>query len=121
MRLIDTNLIIYAAQPNFHWLLPTIKTPDSAVATVSRIEVLGFKGIQPREAAFFLRYFASIQQFPLSEDIILKAIDIRQQKKMKLGDAIIAATALVHEADLYTRNVADFGWITDLTVINPIP
>ena len=121
MRLIDTNLIIYSVQPNFHWLLPTIKTKDSAVATITRIEVMGFTNIQPREAAFFERYFSSIQQCPLNEAIILKAIELRQQKKIKLGDSIIAATALVYNAELYTRNTPDFNWIENLTVINPIP
>ena len=120
MRLIDTNLIIYSAQPNFHWLLPTIKTNDSAVAIITRIEVLGFSNIQPREEAFFVRYFSNIQQYSLNEDIILKAIELRQRKKIKLGDSIIAATALIYNAELYTHNVADFNWISDLVVIDPI-
>lgn len=38
---------------------------------------------------------------------------------MSLGDAIIGGTALVHEQALVTRNVADFGWIDDLPLINP--
>ena len=121
MRLIDTNLIIYAALPNFHWLLPIIKTKDSAIATITRIEVLGFSNIQTREEVFFTRYFSSIQQCPLSEDIILKAIALRQQKKIKLGDSIIAATALFYNAELYTHNVVDFNWIDGLVVIDPIP
>ena len=45
MKLIDTNLIIYTAQPNYRWLLPQITTPDCHFATVTKIEVLGFKGI----------------------------------------------------------------------------
>ena len=121
MRLIDTNLIIYSAHSDFYWLLPTIKTKDSAVASITRIEVMGFTNIQPREAAFFERYFSTIQEYPLDEAIILKAIELRQQKKIKLGDSIIAATALIYNAQLYTRNTPDFNWIENLTVINPIP
>jgi toxin FitB len=120
MRLIDTNLIIYSAQPHFHWLLPTIKTNDSVIATITRIEVLGFKGIQPREEEFFKRYFSSVLQLSLSENIISKAIELRQKKKIKLGDSIIAATAIIHEAELYTHNVTDFNWIEGLVVIDPI-
>lgn len=101
-------------------VIPIIKTKDSAVATVTRLEVLGFTNIQPREATFFTRYFSSIQQLSLTEDIILKAIELRQQKKIKLGDSIIAATALVYDAELYTRNTPDFNWIKNLIVINPI-
>ncbi len=39
---------------------------------------------------------------------------------MKLGDALIAATALVHGVELVTRNTADFSGIAGLRVINPL-
>ena len=38
---------------------------------------------------------------------------------MKLGDAIIAATALEYGVPLVTRNEGDFKHITGLQVINP--
>jgi predicted nucleic acid-binding protein len=40
-------------------------------------------------------------------------------RRMTLGDAIIAATALVHDRTLVTRNIGDFLWIAELTLINP--
>jgi toxin FitB len=39
---------------------------------------------------------------------------------MSLGDAIIAATALLHDLEIYTHNVADFTWISGLIVIDPL-
>jgi predicted nucleic acid-binding protein len=36
-----------------------------------------------------------------------------------LGDAIIAATALVHVQTLVTRNTDDFAWIPSLKLWNP--
>ncbi|MBL7803801.1 MAG: hypothetical protein JNL02_08720 [Saprospiraceae bacterium] len=44
---------------------------------------------------------------------------LRRSFKIKLPDAIIAATALVHELDLVTRNREDFSKISNLTVLNP--
>lgn len=38
---------------------------------------------------------------------------------MKLGDAIIAATALEHKVPLVTRNMDDFKHITGLDIVNP--
>jgi predicted nucleic acid-binding protein len=38
---------------------------------------------------------------------------------MSLGDALIAATALVHDLTLVTRNVEDFQWIQGLLLLNP--
>ena len=38
---------------------------------------------------------------------------------MTLGDSLIAATALVWDHELVTRNTEDFAWIEGLRVINP--
>ncbi len=52
--------------------------------------------------------------------MIQQAIRLRQQKKMKLGDAIIAAaTAVVYDIPLVTRNVDDFKHIPGLDLRNP--
>lgn len=40
---------------------------------------------------------------------------------MSLGDALIAATAIVINEPLITRNVIDFAGINNLVVLNPIP
>ena len=40
--------------------------------------------------------------------------------KMKLGDSIVAATALIYGKELYSRNVIDFSKIAGLVVVNPI-
>jgi predicted nucleic acid-binding protein len=38
---------------------------------------------------------------------------------MGLGDALIAATALVHRRTLVTRNTADFAWVNGLQLLDP--
>ena len=55
----------------------------------------------------------------LSNDIADECIIIRKVHKTKLPDAIIAATALVNNLTLITRNISDFKNIEDLKVINP--
>ncbi|WP_027354373.1 hypothetical protein [Desulfosarcina sp. BuS5] len=37
-----------------------------------------------------------------------------------LGDAIIAATALIHNLKLATANIKNFKWIENLGIINPL-
>ncbi len=51
--------------------------------------------------------------------VIVQAIQLRQQKKMKLGDAIIAATAVTYGIPLVTRNEDDFKHIPGLDLRNP--
>lgn len=48
-----------------------------------------------------------------------KTADIRKKHKIKLPDAIIAATALVYELSLVSRYVYDFKNINGLQLINP--
>jgi predicted nucleic acid-binding protein len=84
---------------------------------VSRIEVLGFSNSREEEEGF-ISFFSDLQILSLEEAVIQKAIQIRKQKKIKLGDAIIAATALVHNLKLITRNVIDFKGIENLELIN---
>ena len=54
-------------------------------------------------------------------DIVVaeRAVVLRQERRMGLGDAIIAATALVHGLTLVTRNVDDFKHVAGLKLMNP--
>ena len=54
----------------------------------------------------------------LSDDIADKCIMLRKANKFKLPDAIIAATALVNNLTLITRNIDDFKNINELQIIN---
>lgn len=89
------------------------------ISIVTRIEALGFDGPtdQMRELEEFLN-LATL--FYVDDAVAASAIGLRKtHRKLKLGDAIIAATALVHGFTLLTRNTADFKNIAGLTLINP--
>lgn len=45
--------------------------------------------------------------------------NLRKQKKIKLPDAIIAATVLVHGFTIIARNTKDFQHIAGLNYVNP--
>lgn len=45
---------------------------------------------------------------PITQDIAEQAVIIRKQRRIKLPDALIKATAQVHNALLITRNIRDF-------------
>jgi predicted nucleic acid-binding protein len=120
MRIIDSNLIIYFANPGFEWLGDYIQTVDSFYSDITKIEVLGYHKITSSTIRFFNIYFDSITALPLTQEILDKTISLKQSKKMTLGDSIIAATALIYNLDLYTHNVSDFESIQDLRIIDPI-
>jgi len=66
-----------------------------------------------------LDFISENEELPLDEPVIQQTILLRQQRRIKLPDAIIAATALAHSLPLITRNTADFQAISGLLVINP--
>ena len=118
----DSNILIYAADPGDTLCLPYAQRADAMIASVTRIEVLGFpqfEQLPPERQTALNAVVASTTELPLDEDIIRRAIRLRQQKRMKLGDAIIAATALEYSVPLVTRNDSDFPHIDGLDILNP--
>lgn len=121
MKLLDTNILIYAGEAQFATaLLPYVTDINNCVSAISMVETLGYHKITPMQQHYFYHLFKILKTLPVDDSVISKAIQIRQTRKISLGDSIIAATALIHNLDLITRNVDDFGHIPGLTVINPI-
>ena len=120
--LIDTNVVIeYLGES-----LPerSLKKLDKIIDTrfyisvINRIELLGFKNItKPEEEKikYFIDYSIEIE---LSGFIADKTIELRKKYKIKLPDAIIAATAIAYNLTLITRNIKDFNNIKELNFIN---
>ena len=117
--LLDSNIIIYAHKPEYQNIRDFLKNKQVAVSAISYIEALGYPLISTEEKDSLHRFFTLAVLLPVSENVILTATELRQQKKMSLGDAIIAATALIYQKTLVTRNVDDFNWIEQLKLINP--
>ena len=120
MKLLDANILIYAAQPAFAHLRPLLLDRDSTVSDFTRLEVLGYSKLTTAEKNWFESVFRQISRLPVSEDVIDQAIVFRQLKKMSAGDAIVAATALIYGLELQTRNLSDFSHISGLAIFNPV-
>jgi len=116
---LDTNILIYSAQLGGEHLLPWIEDSKAIVSIVSRIEALGFPGLTVEEEAAIKGALQSLPEIGLTEAVAGRAIFLRQERKMGLVDAVIAATALVLEVPLVTRNVDDFKHLARLRLIDP--
>ena len=89
-----------------------------AVSIISKIEVLGFNA--PADELKLLEYFfTDVLVLEMNNQIVEQTILLRRNTKMKTPDAIIAATALVYDLTLITRNTADFKNIQGLNIIDP--
>ena len=117
--LLDTNILIYMAQPGGEKLQSQLLGMAPAASQISRVEALGFHRITPKEDAQLRKVFGWVEVLPMNEAVADAAIALRRARNMKLGDALIAATALLYRLPLMTRNEADFRHLTSLTIINP--
>lgn len=120
--LCDSNILIYAAELGDTVCVPYVEHAEAAIATVTRIEVLGFPGftaLSSERQTRLREVVDSLLELPLDGRVIQHAIALRQRKKMSLADSIIAATALEHGLPLVTRNVDDYRHIPGLALLNP--
>jgi len=89
------------------------------ISVVVKIEVLGYDDL-PSKMKQLEAFLDLATVYPLDSDVTAKTIYLRRMyKKLKLGDAIIAATALAYNFALVTRNTKDFKNIEGLEVLNP--
>ena len=117
--LLDSNIIIYAGLAPAGPLRDLLVTAALSASAVSRIEVLGFHRLTAPDAETYRKIFQQLKVYPVDDAVIDRAVALRQQRKMSLGDSIVAATALVHGLTLVTRNVDDFRRIDGLSIHNP--
>jgi toxin FitB len=118
MRLLDSNIIIYATDPENEWLRIWLEAEPFAISQISQIEVLGYHQITPEEIKDLQEFLYSSNVLPVSGEAVNKAIALRQQRKMSLADSILAATALENDWELVSRNVDDFKSIAGLRLVN---
>jgi predicted nucleic acid-binding protein len=120
--LIDTNAVIDYLGKNLpdkgmDFMNGVIDTIPN-ISVITKIEVLSFN---PPEAynQMLNDFMNDAIVFDLTNDIVETSIMIRKKYKTKLPDAVIAATAIVYDLTLITRDAKDFQSIAELKSINP--
>ena len=117
--LADSNIIIYAAKPEYPTIRQFIAEHAPAVSAISYVEVLDYHKLDDQERAVLEAFFVTAPLIALSQAVLDHAVKLRQVRKMTLGDALVSSTALVHDLTLVTRNIDDFKWIAGLKLLNP--
>jgi predicted nucleic acid-binding protein len=120
--LVDTNAVIdYLGNklpPSGMEFMNSLVDSSLYISLISKIEILGFNA--PNSHYQVLEEFVSDSTIlNLSDDVISLTINIRKKNKIKIPDAIIAATAISTNCTLVTRNVSDFERVEGLSLINP--
>jgi predicted nucleic acid-binding protein len=121
--LYDTNIFIYylteepAILPFFSEAF--LSQNEVIISFIVRIELLSFPELSSEEEEVIADLLMQFERVSLLPEIEDRTIQLRRQHRLKLPDALIAATALYCSACVMTRNVDDFKRVPELTLCNP--
>ena len=120
--LFDSNPIIYYLNqqlpPEGKAFIDRLLLDGAACSVITRLEVLGTRMLteQRIRAESLLSLF---RELPIDDSTIQQAIALRSITRIKSIDALIAASALLHDLPLISRNRKDYAAIEGLSLIDP--
>lgn len=121
--LLDTNIFIYylnnqGGEKFLEGFAFFVKT-GAGISVITRIEVLGWKSHTDDSMAAASNLLGLCVEYPLVEPVVGQCIRLRKSHRIKLPDAMIAASALVSDSIIVTCNIQDFNKIPGLKYLNP--
>ena len=121
--LLDTNVWIdaHAGRTDARRVFDQARKLQGAwlgVSSVTKVEVLGYGGLTSTDEQALRSLLSHFEEVPITSSIIEEAIRVRREHRMKTPDAIIAATALIQQTALVTRNTRDFKKIAGLRLLD---
>ena len=124
MILCDTNVLIEFYKNNLQVVqeLRYLGQNQLAISAVTQAE-LYFGALNKAELQRIKKHLTLLTQFPLDAATSTTFLDLMEtyclSHKLNLPDALIAATAIVHQLELYTLNTKDFRFISGLRLYQP--
>lgn len=117
---LDTNTIVSLLQGNAQ-LIQLLQNADwVGISIISQIEFLVFAGLSETDRQLFQEFLQRTEIIDLTaKDTVLidKLIEVWQQYRLKLPDAIVAAIAIHSSASLITAD-QEFMIVDVLAVVN---
>lgn len=98
---LDTNAVLYFLGGKHAEPLPQA---EYFVSVITEIELLSYPLLKKEEAAVVVDFLSDVNIIDLAKEIKNATIDFRSRYRLKLPDAIIAATAYSLKAELFTND-----------------
>ncbi len=98
-------------------LRQAIETGAGAISVITRAEVLAWPAHTAQTIQAALAGMSGFAQLGVDAQIADEAARIRRECNLKLPDAMIAATALLHHMSVVTANARDFERVSQLQVM----
>jgi predicted nucleic acid-binding protein len=120
--LVDTNILTYhtnGVKIVTSFLSCLLRQQTLHISILTKIEFLGWDKHTVEGFEKCQRLIKTAHVYPVEENIADKAIQLKRSLSIKIADSVIAATALLNNLILATRNKDDFHGIEGLQIINP--
>ena len=107
--LLDTNAVIGLLSGNAALLQLLKGAKWIGISVIVELEFLSFPQLSDSDAKLFAQFKSRVETISLdstNEDLLQNIVRIRQKSKIKLPDAIIAATAMNENAALVSNDVS---------------
>lgn len=121
MILCDTNILIeiYKGNPDIIATIKQIGQENIAVSHVTSAELL-FGARNKKELQTIRKDLNKLTLLPIEADISTMAVQLIENyalsHKLAFPDALIAATAIYHNIELYTLNLKDVRFLENITL-----
>ncbi len=104
---IDTNILVDYLRGIAQAKAELALYQSPAISVIGWMEVMA--GTTPQTESAARAFLQSFDLLEIDAKVAEQAVVLRKSKRLKLPDAIIWATAQVHQCLLVTRNTRDFG------------
>jgi predicted nucleic acid-binding protein len=101
LTVLDTNIVIYLLEGR---LAQPITDSQVSVSIITEIELLSWPHLDANGEAVVRDFLGSIVVIPLTTEVKEEAIRLRRRHGLKIPDAIVAASAIVAQAKLFTND-----------------
>ncbi|MEM8528548.1 MAG: type II toxin-antitoxin system VapC family toxin [Bacteroidota bacterium] len=124
---LDTSAVIKYLDETFPdkalLFLDQVLDEESNISFITQIELLVWSPPNPDDLNIYQTFVDNSNVIHVNEDIIEHCITIRKTTKIKVPDALIAASAIVFDLTLVSDNDQDFNKVLemdiDLKYLNP--
>lgn len=105
--LLDTNALVALLQGHKGLLTLTDKAQWIGVSVINVLEFLGFDGLSESDRALFMELVSRLTVVDLNygnTTLMQRVTDLRKTRTVKLPDAIVMASAALHDATVVTND-----------------
>lgn len=119
MYLLDTNVLIYyaAGSAEVREFLNINRNEVFYIPSIAIVEFLSYPLISQGVITRFKQFVDQTVILNLDFSIAELAAELRRLHKLKLADGVVAASALISNSALVTRNIRDFKKVKNLKLV----